>query len=70
MYDSIICFAAYAQPLLHNRENLQATIVSLIQNETAMNSEGAWLDVGQKVCTVKNMQTFIFVYSFGQHLGP
>lgn len=45
----IICFAAYAQSLLQNPEDLQETTISLIQNETAKGNEEPWLDVGQKV---------------------
>ncbi|KAF4086590.1 hypothetical protein AMELA_G00085220 [Ameiurus melas] len=40
---------AYVQPLLHNQENLQETMLSLIQNETEVDNEEPWLDVGQKL---------------------
>lgn len=47
MIISNLFFAAYAQSLQQNPEDIQETIMYLVQNETAM--EEPWWDVEQKV---------------------
>ncbi|XP_053483840.1 uncharacterized protein LOC128609332 [Ictalurus furcatus] len=54
---------AYVQPLLHNRENLQTTMWSLVQNETGVDNEEPWLDVGQKLNEVSSVFDGTLVYN-------
>ncbi|MCJ8732883.1 hypothetical protein PDJAM_G00216800 [Pangasius djambal] len=54
---------AYVQPLLHNPENLQVTILSFIQNETAVDNKKLWLDVEQKLNQISSVFDGTLVYN-------